>query len=172
MVLVLLGVLLVSLTGAGWLTLRDQKQDIVEQTRSRGEDLSRFLSQGLTFSAVGYDYHSIQWLLEEIVQSQDIAFASVRSDRDNVMASAGAAVAPSVVPGRWITFDRDIVFDGKKVGASTLGLDNARIVATGRAPRCAGAARSRPHSADRLGRVSGLILCHRPSCIRNGRDAF
>lgn len=128
MVLVLLGVLLISLTGAGWLTLRDQKQDIIEQTRSRGEDLSRFVSQALTFSVVGYDYHSIQMLLEEIVQSQDIAFASVRSDRGNVMASAGAAVVPSVVPGRWITFDRDIVFDGKKVGALTLGLDNARIV--------------------------------------------
>lgn len=125
MVLVLLGVLLVSLTVAGWITLREQEQDIVDQTRQRGEDLSRFVSQALSFNVVGYDYHAIQMLLDEIVQSQDIAFARVVSDRGNLMAEAGVAVAAAP---EWIRFEREIVFDGRKVGALTLGLDNASIV--------------------------------------------
>lgn len=125
MVLVLLSVLLIALTVAGWITLREQEQDIVDQTRQRGEDLSRFVSQALSFNVVGYDYHAIQMLLDEIVQSQDIAFARVVSDQGNLMAKAG--VAADAAPG-WISFERDIVFDGRKVGALTLGLDNASIV--------------------------------------------
>ena len=125
MVLVLLSVLLISLTAAGWLTLREQKQDIIEQTRLRGEDLSRFVTQALTFSVVGYDYHAIQMLLDEIVKSQDIAYARVSSDQGNVMAAAGTERGADQT---WLTFERDIMFDGKKVGALTLGLDNGRIV--------------------------------------------
>ncbi len=125
MVLVLLGVLSLSLTFTGWLTLREQKQDVLHETMQRGEDLSRFVSQALAFSVVGYDYHAVQMLLDEIVQSQDIAYARVVSDQGNLMAESGHG---GVSSSDGATFQRDIVFDGQKVGALSLGLDNTRII--------------------------------------------
>ncbi len=126
MVLVLLGVLSLSLTFTGWLTLREQKDDILHETMQRGEDLSRFVSQALAFSVVGYDYHAVQMLLDEIVQSQDIAYARVVSDQGNLMAESGHG--GDVAGGNGASFQRDIVFDGQKVGALSLGLDNTRII--------------------------------------------
>ena len=124
MVLVLLSVLVFALGANGVLTVRQQGQDVLHEIKQRGEDISRFASQSVAFNVVGYDYHGIQSLLEEIIRSKDILYARVSSKKGNTMAEAG--VKPSGDDG-WVMFDRKIVFDGDVVGHLNIGLDTARI---------------------------------------------
>lgn len=125
MVLVLLSVLVFALGANGFLTVRQQGQEVLHEIKQRGEDISRFASQSVAFNVVGYDYHGIQLLLDEIIRSKDILYARVSSKKGNTMAEAG--VKPSGNEG-WVMFDREIVFDGDVVGHLHIGLDTARIV--------------------------------------------
>lgn len=124
MVLVLLSVLVLALGANGFMTVRQQGQDVLHEIKQRGEDISRFASQSVAFNVVGYDYHGIQLLLEEIIRSKDILYARVTSKKGNTMAEAG--VKPTGNEG-WVMFDREIVFDGDVVGHLNIGLDTARI---------------------------------------------
>ncbi len=123
-VLVLLSVLVLALGANGILTARQQRQDLLQEIKQRGEDISRFASQSVASKVVGYDYHGIQLLLDEIIRSKDILYARVRSKKGNTMAEAG--VTPSGDAG-WVMFDREIVFDGDVIGHLNIGLDTARI---------------------------------------------
>jgi diguanylate cyclase (GGDEF)-like protein len=124
MVLVLLCVLVFALGANGFLTVRQQGQDVLREIKQRGEDISRFASQSVAFNVVGYDYHGIQLLLDEIIRSKDILYARVSSKKGNTMAEAG--LKPSGTEG-WVMIDREIVFDGDVVGHLNIGLDTARI---------------------------------------------
>ncbi|MBI5611445.1 MAG: diguanylate cyclase [Gammaproteobacteria bacterium] len=124
-VLVLIAVLALALGVSGWLALEGQKRDILRETQRQGEDLTRFVSQALSFSVVAYDYHTIDLLLNELAKSQDIGYVKVTSRKGNVMAEAGA---PADADHHWILFQADILLDGAKVGELTLGLDNRRII--------------------------------------------
>lgn len=124
MVLVLLGVLVIALGVNGVLTLRQLEQDVLREIKQRGEDISRFASQSMAFNVVGYDYHGIQLLLDEIIRSKDILYTRVSSKKGNTMAEAGSK--PTGVAG-WVMFEREIVFDGEVVGHLSIGLDTARI---------------------------------------------
>jgi len=125
MVVVLIVVMTLALGSTGWLTYRQQEQDVVSETNKRGEDITRFVSQAASISVIGFDYNAIQFLLDEIVKTQDIANAKVVNARGNTMAEAG--ITDHIDP-TWISFNRDISFDGKKIGGLTIALDNSRIV--------------------------------------------
>jgi diguanylate cyclase (GGDEF)-like protein len=124
MIMVLLGVLVIALSANGFATLRQQEQDVLHEITQRGEDISRFASQSLAFRVVGYDYHGIQLMLDEIIRSKDILYARVTSRKGNTMAEAGTQ--PEGTQG-WMMYDREIVFDGEVVGKLNIGLDTARI---------------------------------------------
>lgn len=123
--LVLVSILLISLGLSGWHGLRQQEARVLEETKIRGADLSRFTAQSLAYSIVGYDYHTIQLLLDELVKFQDINYAKVTNLKGNVMAKAGHLSTQNV---SWTYFEQPVVFDETVVGQLSLQLDNSRIV--------------------------------------------
>jgi len=125
MILVLLAVLTLALGTTGWYTLQEQESEITLQTKQDGERMVRLTAESLAYSVVGYDYHTIQLLLDEIVKGQDIDFARVVSGKGNVMAESGHLKINSEP---WSTFRHDILFDRSVIGELTLVLDNRRIV--------------------------------------------
>jgi diguanylate cyclase (GGDEF)-like protein len=125
MVLVLMCVLTVALGTTTWLTIKQNESNILNETARHGGDLARIVSQALTYEVVGNNYQTIQFLLNEIVKSQDISYAKVLSGKGNVMAEAGT----TTIDGKaWTLFTQDIVFDQKPVGRVIIGVDNQRIV--------------------------------------------
>jgi len=124
-VLVLIAGLIVALGVSGWFAHQDQKRDILRETQRHGEDLTRFVSQALSFSVVAYDYHTVDLLLNELAKSRDIGYAKVTSRKGNIMAETGTQADAD---HRWIMFQADISIEGAKVGELTLGLDNRRII--------------------------------------------
>ena len=125
MALVLITVLVVALGTTGWFSLRQQEGDVLQETRQRGEDTTRFVSQSLVYSVIGHDYHSIQLLLDEIVKAQDMLHAKVISCKGNTMAEAGSTPSDT---GQETTFARDIIFESKPIARLLIVLDNARII--------------------------------------------
>ncbi len=124
--LVLVSILLISLGLSGWHSLRQQEARVLEETKIRGNDLSRFTAQSVAYSIVGYDYHSIQLLLDELVKSQDINYAKVTNNKGNVMAKAGHLSTQNVT---WTYFEQDVFFDETVIGKLSLQLDNSKIIA-------------------------------------------
>lgn len=125
MILVLLTVLSIALSSTGWVTLRQMNNNVFRETQTRGEELVRVVSESLAYSVVGYDYQSIQLLLDKLVTSPDIVYTHVVNARGNIMATAGSR--PSV-ESKAEMFSADIVFDDKVIGQLTMGLDMSRIV--------------------------------------------
>lgn len=122
--MVLLCVLIISLGTTSWFNIRQYESNILHETTRHGEDLTRIVSEALTYSVIGYDYHTIQLLLEEIAKSQDVSYVRVLSEKGNVMAETGKAIPDSQLN----TFTKDIIFENRKVGHLTIGIDNASIV--------------------------------------------
>lgn len=123
--MVLVCVLSIALGTTTWLTIKQNESSILNETTRHGGDLARIVSQALTYSVVGNDYHTIQLLLNEISKSQDIGHVKVLSSKGNVMAESGV---PSADGKTWTLFIQDIVFDQKPVGQVIIGLDNQGIV--------------------------------------------
>lgn len=88
-VLILVTVLLSALTMSSWLALQQEKKDTVAQIHQRGSDINRFLAKSLAYSVVGYDYHTIQLLLDEITRSDIVAYAKVINAQGRIMAQSG-----------------------------------------------------------------------------------
>lgn len=124
-ILVLMSVLFVALGVTGWVAYLQQERDIILKTSHRGEDVARFIAKTVAMGVIGYDYHSIQFMLDEIVNSQDVVYAKVVNRKGNVMAESGQAMGSEA---HWLIFYENIVFDEKVVGKLTMGLDNARII--------------------------------------------
>lgn len=125
MVLVLLCVLTVALGTTSWLTIRQQEENVLRETKQHGEDVARIVSQALAYSIVGYDYHTVQLLLDEIARSHDIGYAKVLSRKGNIMAEAGT---PPDSGKNWTMFAQDVEFDQRAVGRVVIGLNNQGIV--------------------------------------------
>ena len=60
-------VLVVSLTIHGWLILEEQREEALADLQHRGSDISHFLAKAVACSVIGYDYHPLQLLMNEIV---------------------------------------------------------------------------------------------------------
>ena len=124
--LILLTVLLTALTISGWMALNQEKLDTLKEINQRGSDISRFVAKSLAYSVVGYDYHTIQLLLDEITLSDDIGFAKVVNAKGNTMAESGSF--GDVNSSEVVTFNQDIRLEDDVVGSLTLGLSTEHII--------------------------------------------
>lgn len=124
--LVLLIVLLTALSVSTWLTLQQEKQTILERINQRGSDISRFVAKSLSFSVVGYDYHTIQLLTDEITLSDDVGYAKVTSIKGNIMAESGSLRNDG--EASMVMFEEDILLEDNKVGSLKLGFSTEKTV--------------------------------------------
>lgn len=125
-VLILLATLAVALTVNSLLALHAQRRDILEETDRRGHEAAHFISHYLAYSVVGYDYHTLELLLRDLVQGGDIVYARIENARGNLMAEAGTPPAA----GHAQEYREDIRLNGDTLGRLTLSLSTDHIVAT------------------------------------------
>ena len=124
--LILLTVLLVALSVSGWMALKQEKLNTLKEINQRGSDISRFVAKSLAFSVVGYDYHTIQLLLDEVTFSDDVGYARVISKKGNVMAESG-----EIAPGNestLVSFNQDIKLENDIVGQLVMGLSTQQTI--------------------------------------------
>lgn len=121
---VLLAVLLLALTFSGWLAMQEEQTAVLKEINQRGSDISRFLAKSLSFSVIGYDYHTIQWLLEEIVASEEISYAKVINQKGKIMGEAGTI--NDISPYKPVYFTKEIQFEGQTVGYLSLAFNTER----------------------------------------------
>ena len=124
--LVLLTVLLVALTVSGWMALNQEKLDILKEIDQRGNDISRFVAKSLAYGVVGYDYHTIQLLIDEITLSDDVGYAKVVNAKGNTMAESG--ILNEGDASQMVLFTQDIRLEDDVVGSLTLGLSTRHII--------------------------------------------
>ncbi len=127
-VLVLVTVLLTALSISGWLALQEEKKNVLGEIQHRGTDLSRFTSKALSFSVVGYDYHTVQLLLDEISSSEDVGYARVLGPKGNIMAQSGKLPEQSNKDQDLVVFKEAIKIDDKQVGQLTLGFSTRATI--------------------------------------------
>lgn len=125
--LVLVAVLLVAMIIGSWVTLREEKTQVLAEVNQRGSDISRFVAKSLSFTVVGYDYHGIQLLLDEIVSSNDISYARVISAKGNTMGESGTLPATTEDQGT-VIFKEPIRFENQTVGSLVLGLETTTTI--------------------------------------------
>ena len=99
---------------------------MLQEINQRGMDISRFVAKSLGFSVVGYDYHTIQLLLDEITFSEDIEYAKVTNTKGNTMAESG--LIENLNPENVVLFSQDIVVNDTTVGRLTLGLSTLKTI--------------------------------------------
>jgi diguanylate cyclase (GGDEF)-like protein len=124
--LVLLTVLLTALTISGWLALRAERASLLEETKQRGAEIGRFVAKSLSISIVGYDYHTIQLMLDELTSSEEITYASVSNMQGNMMSESGISYKDST-EAHMVDFTQIIYIDEDQIGTLDLGLSTARI---------------------------------------------
>lgn len=125
MVMLMVVVLGVAFTLAGWWTLRDQQQAVIHETRVRGEDLATLMARNMAPLVIGYDYQAIELALLEYAKLPDIAYARVVSLRGNEMGEVGGKLPDNPE----LVFEKPIVFADKRIGALVVGLNNEAIIA-------------------------------------------
>lgn len=124
MILVLLSVLTMSLLITGWITFSEYRNTTFRQIERDGTKLARFVSESLVYSVVGYDYTTLQLMLDKLIESSDIVFAQVQNARGKDMASAGNAAAAGE---HTRLFVENIVLEGESIGKLTIGIDTRPI---------------------------------------------
>lgn len=124
--LVLMLVLLTALTVSGWFALQEEKESILNEVEQSGTDISRFVAKALSYSVVGYDYHTIDLLLEEIVKSEDVGYSKVVNLKGNTMAEAGHLIYND--PLKMVVFSEKILLDDEVVGHLTLGYSTKKTM--------------------------------------------
>ncbi len=124
--LVLLTVLLIALSINGWFAVRQEEKNLHKEIQQRGSDISRFVAKALSFSVVGYDYHTIQLLLDEVTASDDIDYARVTNKAGHVMAESGELITSQEIAS--YLFKQVIELDGVELGTLTLGFNTRNTV--------------------------------------------
>lgn len=124
--LVLLSVLLTALSISGWFALQQEKHNTLQEINQRGSDISRFVAKSLAYSVVGYDYHTIQLLLDEITMADDVGYAKVINAKGKTMAESGSLDKGN--RSNMVMFTQDILLVEDVVGKLSLGLDTERTL--------------------------------------------
>jgi len=124
--LILLSVLLIGLTVSGWLALKQEERDTLKEINQRGSDISRFVAKSLAYSVIGYDYHTIQLLIDEVTLAEDVGYAKVVNVRGNTMAESGKSDGGR--NPKLVLFNQDIRLEEEIVGSLTLGLSTENIL--------------------------------------------
>lgn len=125
-VLLLLLVLLFSLTVSGWFALEEEKKSILKEVEQRGSDISRFVAKSLVYSVVGYDYHTIDLLLKEIIQSEDVGYSKVLNLKKHTLAEAGTLIDNA--SSKMVVFNEKIVLGDDVVGYLMLGFNTNKTM--------------------------------------------
>jgi len=125
--LVLLAVLLSALTISGWMALRQERDSMLKEINQRGNDISRYVAKSLSFSIVGYDYHTIQLMLDEITASEEISYAIVTNMKGNVMGESGDFKDTSDSDSQ-VVFTQNVFMEDEQVGKLEMGLSTARVL--------------------------------------------
>ncbi len=115
--LILASVLVVSLTIHGWLILDEQREEALSDLRHRGADISHFLAKAVAYSVIGYDYHTLQLLMNEIVATEAVNHARVTNLAGKTMAEAGNPHDPDT-----LTFEQPVQLEGEVIGHLVLGM--------------------------------------------------
>lgn len=124
--LVLMFVLLTALTVSGWFALEEEKKSILKEVEQRGSDISRFVAKSLAYSVVGYDYHTIDLLLKEIIKSDDVGYSKVINLKGNIMAEAGTIIKDD--SSKMVVFSENIMLDKDVVGKLVLGFSTTKTM--------------------------------------------
>ena len=124
--LVLMLVLLTSLSISGWFALQEERENMLKEVDQRGSDISRFAAKSLAYSVVGYDYHTIDLLLNEIVKSNDVGYSKVVNKKGNTMAEAG--IVPIKDSTNMVLFKENIRVNNDVVGTLTLGISTDKTM--------------------------------------------
>lgn len=117
-VLTLSIVLLLTLSLNVWLNFKDNEAARLSELKNRGKDISHFIAKSLSFNVIGYDYHTIQLLLGEIITTHDISYARVTNRKGKIMGEAGSLINSEV-----LIFEQAIHFDNRVIGHLKLGLN-------------------------------------------------
>lgn len=124
MVLILAATLVLSLSLSGWFALKFEREELLRETQRHGAEVAHFVSSALAYSVVGYDYHTIELLLKELIGQGDLLYARVISPRGNTMAEVGRPVEGA------LAINHDISLNDEVVGKLVLGLSTERILRT------------------------------------------
>jgi len=124
-VIVLVTVLFIALTISSWMLLRDQESQFQQESLQNGQFITKYVSKSLAYSVVGFDYHTIQLLLQELLNYEDIVHAKVISPKGNIMAEVGTPPGDSEDA---IVISNNIVLDNKIIGNLVMGISNKRII--------------------------------------------
>ena len=124
--MVLMLVLLTALTVSGWFALQEEKEGVLSEIKQSGTDISRFVAKSLVYSVVGYDYHTIDLLLQEIVKAEDVGYSKVVNAKGNTMAEAGKLIYND--PLKMVIFDEEIKLDNEVIGHLTLGYSTSKTM--------------------------------------------
>lgn len=131
--LVLLTVLLTALSVSGWLALREERVNLLNEIDQRGSYIGRFVAKSMAYSVVGYDYHTIQLLLDELTSSDEVDYAKVTNAKGNTMGESGSAAFGADVEEAGneglVMFTNNISIDNETVGTLYLGLSTSHILA-------------------------------------------
>jgi diguanylate cyclase (GGDEF)-like protein len=130
--LVLLIVLLTALSVSGWMALREEKANLLKEINQRGSYIGRFVAKSMAYSVVGYDYHTIQLLLDELTSAGEIEYAKVTNTKGNTMGESGAAALGTNIEQAanegLVMFTHSILIDEESVGTLYLGLSTTHIM--------------------------------------------
>lgn len=118
-------ILLAALTFSGWMVLRQERINTLQEINQRGSDISRFVAKSLSYSVVGYDYHTIQLLLNEITSGEEIGYARVSNRKGKVMGESGKRLNQSA---NMVIFTQPIKLDESTLGELVLGLSTEKII--------------------------------------------
>lgn len=124
--LVLMCVLLTSLTVSGWFALQEEKESILKEIDQRASDISRFVAKSLVYSVIGYDYHTIDLLLKEIISSEDVGYSKVVNLKGNTMAEAGILLEGD--SSKMVIFKEDLILNEEVLGKLTLGFSTEKTM--------------------------------------------
>lgn len=123
--IVLLTVLLIALSLSGWFALKQEQESLAHEIERRGGDIARFVAKSLSYSVVGYDYHTIELLLKEIIRSEEIHYARVVNKRGKEMGMAGVLNEENQSSIK--LFTEKILLEDEVIGELTLGLSTKTI---------------------------------------------
>ena len=123
--LILVSMLAIALTVSGWLAIQQERKNLLTEINQRGNDFSHFMAKSLAYSVIGYDYHTIQLLLDEITKTKDVSYARVVNSKGNAMAESGNK--NQVSNESLVVFTEDIMLANENIGVLTLGMDTTSI---------------------------------------------
>jgi len=123
---ILLSILLTAITISSWFALNEEKETYLNEINQRGQDISRYVAKSLSFSIIGYDYHTIQLLLDSIVSTDEVLYVEVINKRNKTMAKAGEFEMEDAK--YFVSFNEKITFEGDEVGRLILVLSTEKAI--------------------------------------------